>query len=174
MDPVLETPFLRGGLDFLMHRLALGKQGNTVAATMLRSEFQEGFERGEGPGGEDVGLERGHGLDPVGSDNGRKAHGPGGLDEKGAFPGVAFHQDDAKVGGGFGGEGGDHQAGKAGAAAEIRPETGNRGMQAPELGGIGDVAGPEICFRGAPDEVDAGVSAKKEGGESFQPVLCFT
>ncbi len=67
-----------------------------------------------------------------------------------------------------------HQAGKAGAAAEIDEALRMIGDERPQLRRIEDVAAPWIGERRAADEVDPGRPGFEQCRIGFEPRQCFT
>ena len=102
----------------------------------------------------------------------RRAGGARRFAKKSAFPPVALDAMDDGAGD-IGELDGDHEARKAGAGAHVDPAFGVR-REREELGGIGDVAGPDRREGRVGDEVGLVPPAVEQGDEGRQALLCFT
>ena len=144
MDLVVEPPVRRGVGDLLMHRRALGKQANTPGRAMFFGIAEQDRSSGASARAETTSARCGGRLSIRAVEHRDRAGRPPGrrVAQEGGLALVALHQANLELGRLLGREGGDHQAGEAGAGAEVEPEPGARRPQAPELGRVGEVPVP--------------------------------
>ena len=130
---------------------------------------QKSAEGRAGAGGDDVGRERLNGFDAAIVDLGDAAARTDHLAEKGAFPGVTFHQMNAQPGCAIAPENGEHESGKSGAAAEIEKRARVRRNQGKKLGRIENVAAPNVGETGGAHQINAGLPSLKGGDQNLEP-----
>ncbi len=156
---------------------ALGKETAERTARLTRRESpclgQKPGERREGPGGDDVDRKGGDALEPLRQDG---DVGPGharGLAQESGLALVGLDQVNLA-----GAHHGEHQAGKARAAAEVDQDAParriGRRQEREELGRVEYMALPEPAQGSPADEVNAAVPLLQQRGETAQALRRFT
>ena len=157
--------------QFGHHILAFQEQANTVRACESLGIAEELGQGGTGPGRHHIkGLGRGI-LYPEIADDDRQSHALGGGGEEGAFLGGGFVE-------GHGHLAAQHfrqdQPRKAGAGAQIGQSTGLSPDQGHKLGGIPEVAVPDIVEGFGGNQVMTGIPVGQNIRIGLEMGQCFT
>lgn len=153
---------------------ALGEDRGAVGRKVPLGMCEKRVERGEGTGGQDVGLERRERFD-----TGRK-HLDGDRElsrdsrEESGLALVAFDEGYREIRTFDRSEDGDDHAWKAAAGAEVSPMRGGSGGEIENLYGIKEVPVSQIVERRARDKVDYGIPLADQHFEPGQKLRCFT
>ena len=188
--------FARRG-QFPVDRPALEEQADAAGLDKRFGIAEQSDERRAGAGGNDIGRPGAEGLDGRGVHGDRRAGGPRHFPQERAFARAPVDQMDildpeeqrfeetlsrglemlegalAKLG-----ESGEvpseHQARKAGAAAEVDDRPGPRRQQREELGRVEHVAPPKVAQAGPADQVDGARPPLEQARIGLEPRQCFT
>src|SRR5262249_19044220 len=140
-------PVLHGLGQFPLPVFPFVEKANSGIGSMAVGPIEELPKRRKRPGGQDVGWcgrDRLNPADPNGWGLGQP-HLPRRFTQEGGFAGIGLDQGDVEIGT----QGGQHQSGETGAAAQVRQMAGGGWDQGLKLRRIQDVADPDVT-QGAP------------------------